>query len=355
MSIQRTSCRISVRSAQGDEAEKLQSGGSILAIEFESDANADLFEAARQGNSLLEDFLSAIALVNGSIFQTTTLLQVSRFGAGAEDECEFVIFKHLPVLHWTKPIDVVTIGAVKNLLAHWDGLESGHRLRRAALQYREAIGNSDESLAFQEAYIGLESMEPPLAKAAGLQPGTEEVPGSCESCGHEFIRKKTTLVGVRNFVLNGGDPKSAEGGRRADWKLINQLRNDLMHGLADPEKMGDRPHRALLATMHHLHAAICLSSHADSLVSERYVLARGATYLILGKYTATKLSPLDRWKTIVETTEFEWVAHEQYGFVPQMSFRNNGLDNLHLGVAVLKNPLSFATMDSVQKVRFERD
>lgn len=356
MSIQKTACRISIRSAQADTTEQLQSGGSILAVEFEAEAKADLIEAAPRGISLLEDFLSAIALVNGSTFQPTELLQVARVGAGVAGECEFVMFRRLPLRHWTKPITADTIGAAKNLLAHWDGLESGHRLRRAALQYREAIGNPDDAAAFQEAYIGLESMEPPLAQAAGLLPGTEEVRGSCESCGHEFVRKKTTLVGVRNFVLGGDAADSAEEGRKADWKLINALRNDLMHGLTDTDELRDRPHRALLAVMHHLHASICLASHADGLVSGKYLLARGGPmYIIAGTYTATSFPPLDQWRSVVETTEFAWVPHEQFGFVPQMVFNNEGLKDLHLGVAALSQPLSFATMDSIRHVRIERD
>jgi hypothetical protein len=53
-------------------------------------------------------------------------------------------------------------------------------LRRAARLYRDAIGNFDDTSAFQEAYIGLEAMEPPLAKMVGLNPGTEEIQGECE-------------------------------------------------------------------------------------------------------------------------------------------------------------------------------
>lgn len=356
ISIQKTTCRIGIRSAQADPAEQFQSGGTFLAVEFEAGVNTDLIEAARRGISLLEDFLSAIALVNGSTFQATGLLQVARLGAGGVDECEFVMFRRLPIRHWNKLITADTIGAAKKLLAHWDGLDTGHRLRRAALQYREAIGNPDDAVAFQEAYIGLEAMEPPLARAAGLQPGTEQVHGACESCGHKFVRNKTTLVGLRNFVLGGADADSAEEGRKADWKLINELRNDLMHGLSDPENLGDRPHRALLAAMHHLHASICLASHADDLVSGKYLLARGGPmYLIAGTYKATALSPLDQWRSIVETTEFSWVPHERYGFVPQVVIMNDGLKDLHLGVGALSQPLSFATMDSVREVQIERD
>ncbi|GEM_PF-4479964 len=356
LSIQKTPCNISIRSAQSETAVQLQTGGSILAIEFEAEPNFDLVAAARRGLSLLEDFLSAIALVHGSTFQTTEPLQVARLGAEKVDECEFLMFKRLPLKHWSKPITQQTVAKAKHLLAHWDGLESGHRLRRAALQYREAIGNLDDTTAFQEAYIGLESMEPPLAKAAGLPPGTEEVKGSCESCGHQFTRKRTSLVGVRAFVLDSIDPESAEAGRKADWKLINSLRNDLMHGLADPEKLADRPHKALLAAMHYLHASICVASHAADLSTGRYQLARGGpVYLVGGNYKTTSWPALHEWGTAIEITDVTWVPHKQYGFVPEMNFKNEGLKDLEIGIAVLGEPFSFATMHSIQATRFERD
>ena len=277
-------------------------------------------------------------------------------GATAEAECEFLIVKNLPVLHWGKPISGADIAKVKHLLAHWDGLDDGHRLRRAALQYREAIGTADDASAFQEAYMGLEAMEPPLAKAIGLTPGTEEVKGKCESCGHEFTRKRTTLVGVRAFVLDAPDVSQAEPDRAKDWKLINKLRTDLVHGLTDQDALEDRPHRALLAAMHHLHAAICLTSHAKELVTDKFLLARGGpTYVIWGAYTGASWGPLHEWGQALEFSEFSWVAHEQYGHVPQISFKNEGIKNLQLGVAQLRDPLAFATMDSITPVRTERD
>jgi hypothetical protein len=356
LSIQKTPCRISIRSAQLNTALQLQAGGSILAIEFESAATGDLIATARRGLSLLEDFLSALALVAGSTFQTTEPIQVARLSADNGGECEFIIFKRLPMKHWAKPITQETVASAKHLLAHWDGLDMGHRLRRAALQYREAIGNLDDTSAFQEAYIGLESMEPPLAKAAGLQPGTEGVRGSCQSCGHEFTRKKTSLVGLRAFVLDDLDPDSADEDRKADWKLINTLRNDLMHGLIDPEKLADRPHRALLAAMHYLHASICVLSHASDLTGERYLLARGGSfYLFWGTYKALSWPALHEWGPVIEVADFAWVPHKQYGFVPQVDFKNDGLQDLQMGFATLGEPLSFASMNSIRAVRSERD
>lgn len=356
ISIQKTPCNISIRTSQIDATMQLQAGGSILAIEFEAEAQGDLIEMARLGLSLLEDFLSAIALVNGSTFQATEALQVARLGAEKDDECEFMMFKRLPMKHWATPITEQTVASATRLLAHWDGLESGHRLRRAALQYREAIGNLDDTAAFQEAYIGLEAMEPPLAIAAGLQPGTEEVKGSCVVCGNQFTRKKTSLVGVRAFMLDSLDLDEAEEGRRADWKLINKLRNELMHGLVDPEKLADRPHRALLAAMHHLHSSICVSSHAKDLTTESYRLARGGrVYLICGDYKTTSWPALNEWGPVIETTDFTWVAHSEHQYVPQISLNSGVINELRLGIGVLEDPLAFATMSSIRNAAVERD
>lgn len=356
LSIQKTLCNISIRSAQIESALQLKSGGSILAIEFEADSTLDLVVAARQGLSLLEDFLSAIALVNGSTFQSTEPLQVACLGGANVDRCEFIVFTRLSLKHWSEPITQHTVAKARHLLAHWDGLESGHRLRRAALQYRQAIGNLDDSVAFQEAYIGLESMEPLLARAAGLQPGTEEIKGSCEECGHQFTRKKTSLVGVRAFILNNLDPELAEEGRKDEWKLINTLRNELMHGKVDPEKLSDRPHKALVAAMHHLQTSICLASHAEDIVSDEYLLVRGGqVYLLLGHYEASSWPKLHEWGESIEIADFTWVRHEQYGFVPQISIKSKGLKYLKISVAALGEPFSFATMKSIKPTRFEQD
>jgi len=354
ISIQNTLCKICIRSTQTESTLQFQSGGSILAIEFEAESKQDLIVAARNGLSLLEDFLSAIALVNGSPFQTTEPIQVARLGGAKVDGCEFLVFKPIPLRHWVKPITRHTVATAKNLLAHWDGLESGHRLRRAALHYRQAIGNLDDTAAFQESYIGLESMEPPLAKAAGLTPGTEEKQGSCDACGHEYTIKKTTLVGVRTFVLDSLDPKSAEESRKADWKLINRLRNHLMHGLVDPEKVSDRTHKAMLAAMHHLHASICLASHSEELVTNQYRIARGGRiYLLIGNYKATSWPELHKWETAIEIEDVTWVPHEQGGSIPQMSIKNEGLEDLEIGIAFLDDPFSLATMDSIKSSRYE--
>lgn len=80
--------------------------------------------------------------------------------------------------------------------------------------------------------------------------GTEQVKGKCENCGHEFTRNKTTLVGVLAFVHNSVDPDLADADRKADWKLLNKLRNGLTHGLVDESELGEKSHRGLTAAMH---------------------------------------------------------------------------------------------------------
>lgn len=354
MKIQGVSCQISIRSAHEEKDLQLKSGGTLLAIEFDDDFSADLIVTARKGLALLEDFLSALAVVAGSTFQASELLQIVRLAKTEPNE--FIIFQRLPIKHWAKEISIEDVRKAQHLIAHWDGLESGNRLRRAALQYRGAIGTIDDAMAFQEAYIGLECMEPPLAKLIGLTPGTEEVKGQCSSCGFEFIRKKTALVGVRSFVLDDLDPNNAEEGRKLDWKLINKLRNDLMHGLVDAEKLADRPNKGLTTCMHHLHSAICHASHSDDLVEENYRLARGGpTYILCGSYKERNLPKLDEWGYVIELEEFTWVPHAEYGFVPQLRFRNSELLDFSMGVGVLAEPLSFATISSISKVRYEHD
>ena len=355
-SIQRTSCRIAVRARHDGRPAQLASGGSDIAIEFQGDSHEDLIAAARRGLALIEDFLSAISVVSGVTFANSELIQVACTGGHRADSCEFLIFKELPLNHWAPPITGANIATARDLLAHWDGLTDGHRLRRAALQYREAIGNRDDSSAFQEAYIGLETMEPPLARMANLTPGTEEVKGACDACGVEFTRKRTTLVGVRAFVLAELDPKCAEAGRTADWKLINGLRNDLMHGLADSTKVGRRAHGGLLACMAHLHHAICTASHAHELVTDKFHLARGGpTYVLSGIYAAATWPILENWGPLILTGQFSWVQHERFGFVPQLALISNGLSDLQMAVMKLAEPLSFATIDSLRHVNIERD
>lgn len=356
LSIQGVACRISIRPAHTEQARQHELGGSLLAVEFEGEQDADLMDVVRDGYELIEDFLSAIAVVSDVTFRPSIIRQVARLGNAKNSNCEFLQFLELPANHWHQPISGQMIGMARHLLAHWDGLENGKRLRRAARRYRDATGTFDDVAAFQEAYIGLEAMEPPLATMAGLTPGTEEIKGACEHCGEQFTRKRTSLVGVRAFVLDDIDANNADEQRKADWKLVNKLRNDLMHGLVDEVALKRRPHDALIASMHHLHNAISICSHAPQLACEKYQLARGGPQFVLaGSYTVSSWPELTQWTEVVETSSFQWVPHTTYGHVPEINIHNSGLDDLKIGFGKLANPISFATLKDLQATRVEMD
>lgn len=217
LSIQGVECRIAIRPVHVEEVHQRELGGSFLVVEFERERDADLLVAARAGFELIEDFLSAITVVSGSTFSPSMLVQVARLTSAKEKNCEFLQFPRLPAHQWHEVISESMLRSARSLLAHWDGLESGKRLRRAARRYRDAAGTLDDIAAFQQAYVGLEAMEPPLAKMAGLTPSTEEVKGSCQHCGGQFTRKRTSLVGVRAFILGDFDTGKVGGQRKADW------------------------------------------------------------------------------------------------------------------------------------------
>ncbi|MEY9231002.1 hypothetical protein ABIF68_010326 [Bradyrhizobium japonicum] len=357
LDIQNVTCRIAVTPAHSDIAKRKELGGTTIAIEFQSDPDLDLMEAARVGYELVEDFLSAITVVSGATFGPSQLLQVARLDEAEGQNCEFVIFLPLPLKHWHETISGDKLKFVCGLLAHWDGLESGHRLRRAARLYRTAAGNPDEITAFQEAYIGLEVLEKPLASMAGFaKHGTEQVKGKCEKCGYEFTRNKTTLVGVRAFVHGSVDLDAADSDRKADWKLLNKLRNDLTHGLVDEHELGEKPHRGLTAAMHYLHHAICMCSHAPSLTNSRYVLARGGIdYVLVGRYHVAEWPSLAEWGQVVDTSMFAWVEHATHGLVPEMTFNVRGIKDLEVFVGRLKKPTSLAMMVDIADTPIERD
>ena len=357
LSIQGLSCHIVVRPAHDKPELQREIGGSLLAVEFNGPIELDLVGVARVGFELLEDFLSAIALVTNVPVRQSAPALVARCVPGkAGRNCEFLQFLQLPLNHWPKPMDADTFSAAKHLVAHWDGLESGNRLRRAARLYRDAIGNFDDTIAFQEAYIGLEAMEPPLAKMVGLNPGTEEIQGECEHCHAPFTRKRSTLVGVRAFVLGELDPAKAEARRKADWKNMNDLRNKLMHGLIDSDESGKKAHQGVSSAMHYLHAAICECSHAPHLSIDKYRLPRGGThYVINGRYTADALPPLENYAEPIKASSIRWVQHSTAGLVPEMSIKAHGTPDLELAIFKLDDPFSVATMESLSHARYERE
>jgi len=354
LSIQEMACRLSIRPEHGDPATQREIGGAILAIELQTNADLDLITVARGGFQLIEDFLSALSVASGMTFEKSTLVQVARLTKDETLNCEFVQFNPLYLRHWHNPVSAAMIKSASKLLAHWDGLEIGNRLRRAASRYRAALGTSDDVSAFQEAYIGLESLEKPLAIAAGLTPGSEEVSGKCDACGHVYVRKRTALVGVRTFVHASKDIKAADPQRRSEWKLMNELRNDLMHGLEDLNELGDRPHTALLASMHYLHDAICHLCHVSDLVADTYRMARGgSTFVTCGRYSASSWPSLEEWGELLGPSSLTWVKHPIHGLVPEINVKNSDMTDLELIFGGTRKPFAVASFEDIDPVNVE--
>lgn len=355
--IQGVKCRIAIKPAHGDLATQRELGGSTLAVEFEEALDFDLVMAARNGFELIEDFLSAITVVSGTTFAPSEIVQVARLGDGRKNNCDFVQFLPLSVRHWHQEISDDKLRSARKLLAHWDGLENGHRLRRAARRYRFASGTMDDVSAFLEAYTGLEAMEKPLATAAGLPPGSEEVKGSCAECGHGYVRKRTALVGVRAFVHRTVELEKADEHHASDWKLMNNLRNDLTHGLVDENQLKERPINALTAAMHYLHDAICNCSHCTELASAQYKLARGPVeFVLVGRYTVSSWPALEDWSQILERPAFKWVRHTDYrDLIPELHFHFEGHEDLGVWPGRMRKPLAVASMEDIGPQNYEHD
>ena len=284
-------CRIAVRPSEKEVVARRERGGAFIAIEF-CHSTSDLLVAAQFGMELIEDFLSGLAIVGGIPFEATRPVQILRIDPRTQNEFAwFVSFAHR---HWSGPIDGAWLGRVQALVLHWDGMPASRRLRRAARQYRRALGTENDVAAFQLAYMGLEAMEKPLAEALGIPAGAEEVSGKCQKCGHEYVRRRTVLAGVRAHVQGHVHGESATEQRRAEWKEMNRLRTDLVHGLEDPDSLETRAMAALVPTMHYLRDAICCQSHAHALEDPLYKLVRGMREIVVvGRFTGEVGQPLE--------------------------------------------------------------
>ncbi len=266
----------------------------------------------------------------------------------------FMHFLNLSMNHWHKPISKETFQAVQGILAHWDGLESGKRLRRAARQFQKAIGTDDGLIAFQNAYMGLEAIEKPLADIMEIPPGVEEVEGHCEKCGEKYIRKRTVLAGVRAYVAGAIHPEDFVPEKKREWKEINDLRHKIFHSLQDNKKLELKVRSVLPAAMHHLHDAVCCLSHSHDLESPTFKLVRGMARLVfIGKFKTVELEPLEKCRPLLDAEQGYWVPHPQYGFVPRFKIKHPGLDNLGGIFCWLNESLKNATKENLVPANFE--
>jgi len=329
MSIRGIKCNLALRSAYADENAQRTHGGMYIAVDFSLEGETELLPATQQGLDLIEDFLSAVSLVNGATFREVEPIQIVCTDRASMQEYTLVHFLGLSMHHWEDPFSHITIDAVRRLLAHWDGLDSGNRLRRAARQFRNANGTDDDTTAFQYAYMGLEALEKPLALAMNIEPGVEVTQGKCEQCGFEYTRRKTVLAGVRSYICGAMHTDMAIPERKREWKKINDLRHGLFHSLRDSETLEHEARDILPAVMHHLHDALCCLSHSHSLESPTFKLARRMHRLVfVGQFRSAGLGRLEECRPLLSSEKGYWASHPEHGSVPRFLIRNPGLKDL---------------------------
>jgi hypothetical protein len=327
LSIQNIQCCFALRPAHIDESLQRTHGGTMINVEFSTKDPIDLFAATQEGLDLIEDFFAALSLVEGATFRDMEPVQIVNIDQTIPEECTFVHFLNLSINHWHKPVSKEMFQAAQGILAHWDGLESGKRLRRAARQFQKAIGADDALTAFQYAYTGLEAIEKPLADIMGISAGAAEVEGHCEKCGERYVKKRSMLAAVRAYVTGAIHPKDAIPEKKKEWKDINNFRHDIFHSLEDVRKLELKAPTVLTAAMHHLHDAVCCLSHSHGLESDTFKLVRGmARIVFIGTFRSAKLEPIEDCQALLKVDRGYWVLHPQYRFVPRFKIEKSELD-----------------------------
>jgi len=345
LTIQNIDCHFVLRPAHTDASRQRNRGGTYITVDFSLSDDVDLLLATRRGLDLIEDFLSGLSLVEGALFGDVKPVQLIRTDSILPPRYSLVHFLDLYLHHWNGFISTAKIHSVQGLLAHWDGLDIGQRLRRAARQYNKALQAGDPLAAFQHAYMGLEALEKPLANIMKITPGVELVKGKCKNCGAEYSRVRTALSGVRAYVCGQFHPEKASATRKNEWKEINDLRQKIFHSLTDRNQMTKNVQKALPAAMHYLHDAICCLSHEHGLESEMYRLVRGIHRIVLiGTFTSNvDLASLKRWRPSLQAKGY-WVKDPQYGFITQFKIiKKSGLNDLQAIFYWLTAPLESAT------------
>ena len=354
LSIQKIDCRIMLRPVHVDEAEQRTHGGTIIAIDYSLNNETDPLLSTKIGLDLINDFLAGVSLVEGVTFRDVEPVQIVCSNSSIPGEYTLIHFLGLSVQHWDKAISHDTVKAVRKLLAHWDGLDTGRRLRRAARQFHKAIGTDDILSSFQHAYMGLEALEKPLADAIGIPPGAEVIIGNCTKCGAEYKRFRTTLAGVRAYLLGSIHPEKAMDERRQEWRRINDLRQDLFHSLEDIVKLEEKASTVAIAVMHFLHDAICCLSHSHDLESPSFKLIRGIRQIVfIGKFCCGGHNPIEECHPLFEVEGACWVSHAQYGFVPEFRIVNRGIKDLGGIFYWLNAPIGKASMKDLIPANWE--
>jgi hypothetical protein len=326
----------------------MQFGGTSIAIEYEI-TEGDLLRAMHAGLELIEDVLAALSLHSAIRFGRSAPLQLLETTPNLAER-RLLIPLQIAMDAADSKIDATAIDFVRKAVLHWDNLDTGHRLRRAAWKYAQGLAEPEATDAFQSAYVGLEVLEKPLAKEYGILPGVEVMTGTCKNCNATYTYNKTTLAAVKKYVT-GAHGAAPTPERVKDWKECSAVRNELAHGLKDLSEVEGRAHAALPAVFHYLHDACTHLAHAHELESEEYRFAWRQQFFLLGLLKNYAPEPLEQFDLLLKIQMKGWADDEEHGLVPELALNNfSGLD-IGLIIRSLHKPLSNATEDDLG--RFE--
>ena len=187
-----------------------------------------------------------------------------------------------------------------------------------------------------------------------MEPGVEVTQGKCDKCGAEYMRRRTVLAGVRAYISGALHLDMATTERKREWKSINDLRHDLFHSLKDNDRLEQEARDILPVAMHALHDALCCLSHAHSLESSTFRLARGMRRLVLvGQFKSAELGRVDEWQPLLDSEHGHWVEHPEHGFVPRFRIRNPRFQDLEGVFFWVDAPLRSATKDNLLLANWE--
>ncbi len=346
-------CKVFFKPSQDDPSLQRGLGSADIQIEFEA-SETDVIRIAALGVSLIEDVLAGLAVVTGVPFGVVALVHLVDITDATSTPFLFLLTpRHA---HSDAPVPASSIAHLQSMLAHWDHLPKGDRLRRAAQLYWRMLREEDDVLSFQEAYMGLEALEPPLATQIGVTAGAEETTGKCGECGFVYTVRKTVLNGVRAYIRGEKHPEVASSPEReTEWKQINKLRHDLFHSLTDVDKIRAKAFAALPPAAHYLHDAICCLSHTHDLESPTYRMRRGAKHVVLiGAVDPGIQDTLEECRPILTLKDAKWEPHPEHGFVPLFNIVTD-----RAGAEIggnwywLRKPLDLATETDLDPANFE--
>jgi hypothetical protein len=344
--------RASIKTVHSDQRRRLEDGGTLVAVEFETHTD-DLIVAARNGLELAKDVAAAVGLVTGVGLGDPQVLQIATSEGGAGFGALFPTF---PMKASERRITLEDLQQIQSFTAHSNALPTGARIGRAARRYAQALARTDSLDAFQLAYAGLEALEKPLGLDFGIEHGVEITKGECKACHVPYEYRRTVSVAVRRFVRQRhGNEIVPEGDK--EWKQMSELRHDIVHGLAEIDDMESRAENLIAPAMHHLHDATVHLAHLHELETFEYRLQKpqAAQQVLMMRWREGALPPLEACQPLMDVRFLRWVPHPQYVAVPEMSFNNLGLVNdLEVGARWLMKPLASATEDDLVAAETEQ-